>query len=282
LPYSLKPAESFPDGLKRVAAAELNASARTLLRAHTAHAVHEARTGVKKARAIVRLVRGELGDAFRTENAELRNAGHSLSELRDAAALLETLRDLPGRPLLSLRADLNRRKKAAERARVTAATVKRTAAILRRSAKRVAEWSLSLDGVSAIEPGLAASYRRGRKALALALRDDTPQAWHDFRKRVKDHWHHVRLLRDVAGRRLESRKKPLRKLETALGSMHNLFVLRAAITGEAPVGNPDDRAAAVKRIDKAEKNLQREARSLARTLYRQKPREFLRHVRPLF
>src|SRR2546430_1303607 len=55
-------------------------------------AVHEARKDMKKLRALVRLMRPELGGkAYRRENARFREVARSLSGVRDAKAMLEAL-----------------------------------------------------------------------------------------------------------------------------------------------------------------------------------------------
>ena len=54
--------------------------------------VHSARKRCKRLRAVVRLLRGRLGDdLYRRENAAIRDAARELSAARDAQVLLETL-----------------------------------------------------------------------------------------------------------------------------------------------------------------------------------------------
>ena len=61
-------------------------------------AVHEARKDMKKLRALLRLVRGELGDrVYAAENACFRDTARELSGVRDADVMLATLGDLEER-----------------------------------------------------------------------------------------------------------------------------------------------------------------------------------------
>src|SRR5688500_2162988 len=54
--------------------------------------VHEARKDLKKVRAVLRLVRDEIGDTLhRRENDRYRDAGRMLSGARDAEVRLETI-----------------------------------------------------------------------------------------------------------------------------------------------------------------------------------------------
>lgn len=58
-------------------------------------AIHDVRKRIKKIRAVVRLVRDELGkEVYKRENECFRDAGRGLSEVRDAQVLLETFNKL--------------------------------------------------------------------------------------------------------------------------------------------------------------------------------------------
>src|SRR5207245_2593683 len=53
-------------------------------------AIHQARKSVKKLRGLLRLIKPEMGKLYVSESTALRDIGRALSELRDAAAILET------------------------------------------------------------------------------------------------------------------------------------------------------------------------------------------------
>ena len=59
--------------------------------------IHDVRKHIKKARAIVKLLRGPLGKSYARQNERLRAAGRRLSGLRDAEVMLQTLEDLHAR-----------------------------------------------------------------------------------------------------------------------------------------------------------------------------------------
>src|SRR5690242_7730782 len=91
--YHIEPHKPIAPELKRVLKEEVTKAAEQLLSARnpqSAEAIHEARKSVKKIRAILRLVRAELGGAYREENVRFRDIGRTLSELRDAGAMAET------------------------------------------------------------------------------------------------------------------------------------------------------------------------------------------------
>ena len=75
--------------------------------------------------------------------------------------------------------------------------------------------------------------------MAAAAKHPTAENYHEWRKRVKDHWYHVRLLESLWTDVLQAHEASLRNLETWLGDDHNLSVLcdhieqNAARLGEA-------------------------------------------------
>jgi CHAD domain-containing protein len=82
--------------------------------------VHRARKTLKRARASLRLLRGAVGHStYRRENACLRDAARSLSRVRDARVMMETLDDLVKRSrrtsLAPLRSALRQERQRARR-----------------------------------------------------------------------------------------------------------------------------------------------------------------------
>jgi hypothetical protein len=83
-------------------------------------AVHKARKALKRARAMLRLMRGEIGDrGYRRANLRLRDAARPLSRLRDAVVLLDVIAKLRAddkdAELASLEEELHREREAARR-----------------------------------------------------------------------------------------------------------------------------------------------------------------------
>src|SRR5919109_184691 len=88
-------------GVRRIATEQLGSAIRRLSDAEgddRAEAVHDARKSVKKARALLRLVRPGLdSSAYRAEMDALRDAGRLLSGTRNADVLLATIDTLAAR-----------------------------------------------------------------------------------------------------------------------------------------------------------------------------------------
>ena len=56
-----------------------------------------------------------------------------------------------------------------------------------------------------------------------------PIEFHEFRKRVKYHWYHMRLLKHVWPEMIHARIVEARQLATSLGDLHDLAVFRLTV-----------------------------------------------------
>jgi CHAD domain-containing protein len=287
VPYRLKLDEPVPDGIKRIVREEIEAAAQQLSgqgEADRDEAIHEARKSVKKIRGVLRMVRPELGETYRIENALFRDIGLQLSHFRDAGAIIETfdaLRkryrgEMDGRTLARIRRRLVARKKQAEQQGNIAETLAAMAAALRQSDARVEAWPLAQDGFAAIAPGLEATFREGQKAMARARKHPLPENFHDWRKRVKAHWYHIRLLESVWSPGIREYEKSLKDLETALGEDHNLVVLDEKVQADPEI----DRLPRL--IRRYQKDLRANALALGAHIYEQKPGQFTHRIQRLW
>jgi CHAD domain len=119
--------------------------------------------------------------------------------------------------------------------------------------------------------------------MKVADQTQTPECFHEWRKRVKDHWYHTRLIESLWTEEMKAREKSLKELETWLGDDHNLFVLHSLISGEpAAFGETAIVDALLDLIDDRQKELRRNALSLGARLYDDKPKAFLRRVEHLW
>jgi CHAD domain-containing protein len=291
--YRLERDESVVVGMKRVFSGEIDLAVKHLSgqkKTNRDEAIHEARKSIKKVRALLRLMRSELGDTFDRENTRLRDIARRLSELRDAFAIISTFDDLKkhyekeaGSRLGSIRAGLSRRRAEASRPEEVAAVLGDAVSALARAGKRVKSWPLETDGFGAIGPGFEEIYRGGRKALRRARKDPSPENFHELRKRVKYHWYHVRLLENLWTDMMRAYEKSLKELETCLGNDHNLAVLRERILAEpAYYGKPKEIELLLDLIDRYQAELRDQALGLAERIYEEKPRELSRHMRRLW
>ncbi len=292
--YCFKPGERVPAEILRIVREEIESAAQHLTGPQSAgrdEAIHEARKSVKKIRGVLRLMQPEMGELYPLENTLFRDIGRQLSQFRDGGATIEIfdeLRkkyrgDLDGRVLAKVRRRLVSRKAQAEKEAHIGEVLGTVAAALDRSAARLASWPLAKDGFAAIAPGLEATLRRGQKAMARAHKHARPENFHDWRKRVKEHWYHVRLVQGLWNHDLEAYEKKLKDLEEALGEDHNLVVLQEKLSAEPTYyGTKAEIRAVIKAIDDFHETLRGAAFEIGEKIYNEKPSRFTRSLRRLW
>jgi CHAD domain-containing protein len=198
----LQPGEPAADGLQRMALAQVDLTLELLRRYDSAdggRAVHETRKAIKRLRALLRLLRGRLGEeVYARENAGLRQTAGRLAGARDAEVMLATLEQLMERHprKLGRRKGVRRlhRRLQVERDRMSAQTIGEAATRAQALAEltafraRAAAWSLpDRPGIELARPGLRRLYEQGRRRGRRAARKDGEMAaMHAWRKRVKD------------------------------------------------------------------------------------------------
>lgn len=287
--YRLEDDEGVRDGLRRCSREQLDSAVQELadgIKVDPVEAIHEARKSLKKQRSLLRVARAALpSDQRRQEAAVLRETARRLSGARDADVMIEALDDLfdrfggmvPKQTFAAARTRLVAQREA-ERDRATKSGSTAAVAIdLRAARRRVDDWDLRRGGWKAIAGGLLRGYRRGRRAFRLARAEPTPENLHDWRKRVKDLWYHLRLLRALSPSTMRGHADEAHRLSELLGDDHDLWVLREALTAEAGEV-PGDLDLLIAVIDQRRKRLQADAVLLGARVYAEKPQAFRRRV----
>lgn len=293
---ALEPAEPLSTAIRRMAVEQLDEAVGRLdvlpRRDDEAfhRSVHTARKALKKTRALLRLVRKSLGTPrYRSENVGLRDTARRLSEARDAAVLQRTLAQVAdGVPVALVdRVDavLAERHRLASRHLVVGVVMDEVVAKLARARAGVRTWPLESDDFDLIAHGLRRNYRQGQRALThvRSLASDVPprqqaEVWHEWRKRSKYLWYHLRVLRPVSPV-LDSLVEEADELGELLGDDHDLAVLRAAV-----LDSPDRFGAAeeveplVEALDRRSQELRAPALELGRRLYLDEPDAFVRRL----
>jgi hypothetical protein len=254
-------------------------------------AIHETRKALKRLRALVRLLREELGEQqFRREHEILRDAARRLARARDAEVMVGTLDALiergprklgRRRPIVELRKRLlAERAAAARRALEDRATRAQVLDDLRGMRERAQRWDLpEQPGIAILESDLRRIYRQGRRRMRRIQRGKHgARAMHEWRKRVKD----LRYAADILGLRALSRRADT--LGELLGEEHDLVVLAGLLPapGRAPFkGKRGRRArkALLKQIARRRRSLRKQALRKGERLYRRKPKKFARRAR---
>jgi CHAD domain-containing protein len=249
-------------------------------------AVHEARKDMKKLRALVRLVRGAIGDElYRAENAAFRDIARHLAGVRDADVMLATLSDLEER-FGELPGAARRLRPAlvAHRFRTSAAALGGSTspviASLVQARARVEDWPLETDGFDAFIEGFWRSYRRGRRDYEAAREEPTAESIHEWRKRAKDLWYHCLLLQESWKPVMSALADEAHELSDRLGDDHDLAVLlewahehSSALNGSDPILRGFDVI-----VESRRRELQEESFEFGERLYADKPNVFVGRV----
>ncbi len=287
--FRLLDGEDAATGMRRVILARLDKAAERLRDAGEegdalAEAIHGARKDLKKARAGLRLIREELGDQYQAENHALRDAARLLSASRDAEVKLETLDSLvegsgdapPAAAALwreALLADRDRIVAGAEAGQTADA-----AAAIGEVAGRAPEWKIRQSGWKLLAPGLDTAYSEGRQAFAALGASPSFEAVHELRKRGKDLWYQVRLLRDAWEPVMETTAEEIHDFTDLLGDHHDLAVLAVDLERRSQV-DPVQRQTLLALIEARQETLLTEARGAGERIYAEKPKAFRRRLR---
>ncbi len=280
--YRLEHGEPLPEGIARVARGRIDHAIDELSGAAGSgpeDAVHNARKDMKKLRALLRLVRGELGaSVYRRENACFRDAAAALAGLRDADVMLVTLEQLELDEAVSgpLRQALE-----AHRVRTGGGGREEAAGeaieILSEARARIVDWPLEDDSFGALEPGLRRMYGRGRREWRAMQKSPSVEGLHEWRKRVKELWYDHELLRSLWKPVMKAVGDEAHELSDKLGDDHDLAVLLQWARDHA-----EPAPELVEAVEQRRRELQAEAFELGARLYADRPQVFIRRLERLY
>lgn len=200
-------------------------------------AVHQVRKRCKKLRALVRLIRPGFADYAR-ENADFRDLARTLGGVRDQDVLIETCKkigahygkDADAEALEAVQSALLAEKQDAAK---HAALDDRLAAFrdgMLQARQRAQCWIIEGDGFSALSTGLQKTLKQAASAMATARDEPAAGHMHEWRKHVKYHWYHARLLRGIWPATMQAHVAAASELADLLGDHHDLTVLRERLT----------------------------------------------------
>ncbi|MCH7228721.1 CHAD domain-containing protein [Haloferula sp. A504] len=281
--FRIHPERSTKAQVRRVALEQLDRAASELAaRDRDLHeSIHQVRKRCKKLRALLRLCRGVIGKRYQRENARYRDAARRLSGLRDAEALTETYDRLLDRydgPLdrakfapIRRRFTLDKQRRARERTNL-GEEMDAFAAALGKGRVAVDRWAGKVKGWDDLLPGIAKTYRRGRKAMRAAAGKPSTECFHEWRKRTKYFAHQLKLLEDLWRPVLQAQRKEAKRLADLLGREHDLGVMETCLaTDFADYGSPDVLRVLNGLIHEQREALRREAFDLGARIFAEKP-----------
>lgn len=235
-------------------------------------ALHEARKGIKKLRALLLLVRAADKPLMKEEGRRLRDAARLIAGPREATAAVETAdRFIAAFPekvescrLAEIRDALDARHariagQALDGARGQAAAMCRAAL----EGLRGADILSDADNGDVLATGFAKALKQWRKALDKARERGDPEDFHELRKAVKAHWAQLGLLRDFVDGNLKKRRPEVEQLGERLGEINDIHVMREGLA-DGTLGLPPQ--IDTKPFDRL---LMKHARALSKTALRE-------------
>lgn len=257
---------------RRLCAARIAAAERALAGRPADEAIHLARRELKRARALLRLVRDGLAPAaFDAANAAMRDVARRLGAARDAAVQRELVRETAvaaGIPPAALRPMLARldRERRAQRAGIDAHGARTLLAAAR---TRLLAARLEGDGAM-LAAGFVRIYRRGRRGYAAAREVPRPARLHAWRKHVKHYWHALEALEPAWPRLMTALAAEAHRLAEVLGTHHDCALLAARLD-TAPLPKPLRRRL-VAALAKRRATLRLRAFAIGERFYEERPR----------
>ncbi|MFG0329117.1 MAG: CHAD domain-containing protein [Phycisphaerales bacterium] len=287
--YEFNRAESWPENIRRVAIEQLDRSVRDLRATELDQptTIHECRKRCKKMRGLVRLIRPHHPDIYRLENQRFRNAARLLATMRDASVLVDLHDTLvksspPKAPEAfaeRIHAQLGARRTTETNGVSPEMRLRAFETDMRDAMRAAHEWPIIDLGFDTIAEGLRRVYRKARRGLARAEAESTADTMHEWRKAVKYHWYHVRLLRAARPETLAGRADRLRTLSSRLGEEHDLSVYIETLHG---LPRRQDETKAFKRwirfVENRREGLRVEALELGHELFPDRPRVFVADI----
>ena len=279
--YRLELEESFVDGVRRIGREQSDKALQKLESLEDLEDdIHATRKHCKKLRGLIRLVRPAMEKEYQLANEAFRDAARELAPMRDAHALLDTFDDMvsisatPPSRLETVRTALEDDSAQATERNDIEQRVERAHELITAGASRIPSWQVD-DPLDAIEAGVRKTYKRGRNRLTESVEDGRVEDRHQWRKRVKYGWYHLRLVRNATPSVLGSLARAMHDLSDALGDDHDLGVLRARIESDPGRYGDDQTVEATLRLTAGwQFALQRRALSLGRRLYVETPKRF--------
>jgi CHAD domain-containing protein len=248
-------------------------------------AVHGARKEMKKLRAMLKLVRPALGDpTYRRENKRFRLAGRALSDARDAQVRADTIdalakrfsADPPPGGWWALRAPLVGEDEPAERELESVREC--VATEIAAGAEAIDSWPLDAGGFALLRPGLKRAYYRARKSFRAARERPSDERLHEWRKRTKDLWYQLRLVRRAWPAVISATADEAHELSDLLGDDHDLVLLREYLDEAEKTLTADQRSHLSKLIAKRRHDLQEESFAYGERLLAEKPKRFVKRL----
>jgi len=237
--YYIETREQLPTAIRRIVEEQRDMAKAALQNHNNQHeGIHKARKHFKKLRALMRLVRDEIGEkAYKKQNVFYRDLGRSLSDLRDATSLLEALELLhevygdfvKNQAFKDVEAALQEEREHIQAQYETVNPVEDVITKLEESENYVDSLNITANSWDELLDSTKRVYKRGYNAFQKSVEKPTPKNIHEWRKRTKYLWYHYRLLKISWKPVLNEFAKETHELSNLLGDHRDLTLLKEKI-----------------------------------------------------
>lgn len=242
--YQLRPENGLIISAKAILHEQLMAAANVLENPPNGvdDAVHRARRRLKRTRALYRLIAAAAPDLRKSENIRLRDIARQLATLRDASALIESLR------YLQSFADNEDERQALQRALSVLdiqtaestdsaeQTMQNAAAACRNAADLLHSTDIPLRRAKAariVQKAWKKLLARAQQAILACEEGLEAESFHDLRKATQTYWMYLSLLRGLWPSAFALKRQSAKQLADVLGHENDLAMLSAAIDAQA-------------------------------------------------
>ncbi|WP_331372266.1 CHAD domain-containing protein [Sinorhizobium chiapasense] len=295
--YAFNPDRPFTEDFRAVGAEQIERAVTVLQdQPDGVHeAIHDARKNFKHLRSLYRLVSADASDFHKQENARIRDMARNLSNVRDAAALVEN-------------ANYLRTHAASEEQQVA---LDKVCSILAARRDRIAENETDLDGkieatIANCEEALAAladvsfddgrrktarrlekgwrrTLKRAARARAACKSDTDPAVFHELRKRAQDYRLQLALLRAVWPSAMQAKRADTKEMVDVLGHLNDLATLTSLINEQPELaGDSQNQAQLLSAVMARQEQLRHDALRQAKAVFLDKPKSESRTVELLW
>jgi len=246
MPFRIRPDADFTKSFREAAAGQLQAALDIIEQRPegTHQAIHAFRKNLKKVRSLYRLVAADARKFQKQENARLRETARSLSAIRDAEALIETVRYLKSEAqdpeeasaLDRIAAILETRRNWMTEAEAgIEAKLRETSEALRHAIDALDDISFPASRTKAaklVAKGWKRTAAKAHEALDACHGEASDEAFHELRKRTQDYRAHHRLLSPLWPSAMKAKRAAAKELVDRLGHVHDLAVLSELVEAE--------------------------------------------------
>ena len=198
--------------------------------------IHETRKSMKRIRAVLRLIRDEMGySSYYRENTFYRDLSRKLSEIRNFEVLSGSIKNLqedlsntiPADVFALLEEELGRQRNMVMGGQAgLSQLLKEIAGKVEIARDRIYDFPIRHNDFRAFEGGLFRMYRQGKRYLRDAKKNPSPTQVHDLRKRLKYFWYQVEILQPIFPGPMRAYASTLETVAENLGIYHDLQVLQ--------------------------------------------------------